>query len=236
MRFNTAEYAEYYHKQMVEAGYPGKLLPFILEQLKDFFSVLDIGAGTGFYLAESGHSVTAVEPSAEMLDMMKKNADTETLALIKICNTTCENWKGEVHDAAICIHSLYPMPDIKKAITLIDKSAEKKILIVRDARGMKTLTGIVRENLGISSNRDLNSEIADFLNELSVHWKIENIHEERKHAVIDIDHEADSILYQLKLDRSLRADVINIVKKEMHGSSGEYFFNAVYCDNAYIIN
>ena len=131
MRFNQAEYAEYYHKQMIEGGYPGKLLPFILNELEGSSTVIDIGSGTGFFsipLAEAGHRVTAVEPSAEMINIMKKNVSSEILSSIETCRMYWENWSGELHDAAICVHSLYPMPDIKKAIRLINESAGKKII------------------------------------------------------------------------------------------------------------
>jgi len=237
MRFNQAEYAEYYHKQMIEAGYPGKLLPFILNELEGSSTVIDIGSGTGFFsipLAEAGHKVTAVEPSAEMINIMKKNVSSEILSSIEICRMYWENWSGELHDAAICVHSLYPMPDVKKAVRLINESAGKKILIVRDAEKMKTLPGLVREKFGILSNRELNSEITAILNELSVSWKTVIINEERKHIINDLQHETDSILFQLKLDESLREDVFKIVNEAVNINSGMNFFNAIYSDNAYI--
>lgn len=237
MRFNQAEYAEYYHKQMVEAGYPGNLLPFVMKELEGSSAVIDIGSGTGFFsipLAEAGHTVTAVEPSEEMINIMKKNASHEALFSIEICRALWGDWAGKYHDAAICIHSLYPMPDIKKSILLMNESAGKKIIIVRDSGKMKTLPGIVREKLGILSNRDLNSEIKLILNELSANWKTVNIYEERKHPVSDIEHEADSILFQLKLDNSFRMDIMKIVSDVVINSSGITFFNAIYSDNAYI--
>lgn len=237
MRFNQAEYAEYYHKQMVDAGYPGNLLPFVMNELQGLSSVIDIGSGTGFFsipLAEAGHVVTAVEPSAEMINIMKKNAYLEILSSIEIFQISWGDWAGKYHDAAICVHSLYPMPDVKKSIRLINESADKKIVIVRESGKMKTLPGLVREKLGILSNRDLNSEIKLILDELSVKWKTVNIYEERKHPVSDIQHEADSILFQLKLDKSFREDVVSIVSDAVINNSGNTFFNAIYSDNAYI--
>jgi len=237
MRFNQIEYAEFYQQQMIDAGYPGDLLPFILKELENQSTVLDIGSGTGFFsipLAGAGHHVTAVEPSAEMINIMKKNLSDENLSLIKIFPAAWEHWKGAAHDAAICVHSLYPMHDIKKAISTINESAVKKIIIVRDSVSMKSLSGIVRDRLGISSNRDLNSEIINLLNELAVNWKVVNIHEERKHIISDLTHETDSILYQLKLDENFRDEIFTIIKSETDIRSGMYFFNAIYSDNAYI--
>jgi SAM-dependent methyltransferase len=237
MRFNQIEYAEYYHKQQVEAGYPGKLLPFVMRELEGFLTVLDIGAGTGLFskpLTEKGYSVTAVEPSAEMINIMQKNLTAENLSSIKICLTPWEDWTGGIHDAAICVHSLYPMSDIKKAVTLMNESARRKIIIIRDTSGMRTLSGIVREKLGLASNRDLNYELSVLLRELSIEWRVENIYEERRHIIKNIHDEADSIIYQLKLDVKFKNDVNDIIKSEIKSDINEEFFCAIYSDNAYI--
>jgi len=237
MRFNQTDYAQFYHRQMIDGGYPGKLLPFVIKELQDSLTVLDIGSGTGFFtipLAEAGHRVTAVEPSDVMIDVMMKNFSSVTLSTVEINRTLWENWSGEMHDAAISVHSLYPMPDVKKAVIHINNSAAKKIIIIRDSLNMVTLTGVVREKLGITSNRDLNDEINIILNEIEADWKVVNIYEERKHFIGDIQQEADSILYQLKLDQRFKNDICDVIKKEINTLSDRIFFNTIYSDNAYI--
>jgi SAM-dependent methyltransferase len=237
MRFNQSVYAEFYHKQQADGGYPGKLLPFILRELDGLRSVLDIGSGTGLIsipLASAGHRVSAVEPSREMINVMNKNIPREFIPFIKVFNTPWENWKGGMHDAAISVHSLYPMPDLKKAIDLMNSSAEKKIVIIRDTEKMKTLAGVVKRKLGIFLSHDLNHEILEILDMLGVDWKLEKIYEERKHPVKSIECEADSILYQLKLDESSREDVCGIIANEIFQTEEGIFFTSVFDDNAYI--
>ncbi len=238
MRFNRSEYADFYHMQMKESGYPGRLLPFVVNELRASSSVLDIGSGTGFFsipLASEGHTVTAVEPSPVMINIMTENTPPEIMPMIKICRSTWEEWEGERHDAAITVHSLYPMPDIKNALVRINRYAAKKIVIVRNTPGMRTMSGIVRERLGIASNRDLNAEIAFILDGLNVRWKVENIHEERRILFKSIEYETDAVLYQLKLDQGYREKIAEIIKQEVNIISGENFFYAIYSDNAYII-
>ncbi|MCL2155985.1 MAG: class I SAM-dependent methyltransferase [Leptospirales bacterium] len=237
MRFNQSEYAEFYHKQQLEAGYPGKLLPFILDELKDSNSIIDIGSGTGFFtipLAEAGHKVTSIEPSAEMINIMKRNSSHNILPLINISQSTWENWKGEFHDAAISVHSLYPMADIKESLNLINISAAKKIIIVRDSEKMKTITKIIREKFGIFTNIDLNRDIVLFLDERSIKYRVVNIYEERKHFINNIHQMADSVCYQLKLNESKSADVAEIIKDEIVSSASGDFFNTIYSDNVYV--
>ena len=237
MRFNQCEYAEFYYKQQLEAGYPGKLLPFVIDELKDSYTIIDIGSGTGFFsipLAVAGHRVTAIEPSAEMINIMKRNSAPDVLSSINICQSTWENWQGEFHDAAICIHSLYPMHNIKESLNLINSSALKKIIIIRDSARMKTISKIVRVKLGIFKDMDLNNEIKSFLDGKSIKYGVVNIHEERSHLIKDIAQETDSVSYQLKLSESEKKDVIKIIEEEIEKCATGNYFNTIYSDNAYV--
>jgi hypothetical protein len=237
MRFNESEFAEYYNSHQVRLGYPGRLLHFILGELKGLHTVIDIGSGTGLIsipLVSAGHKVTAVEPSMEMINVMIRNTPAEYKYSLEFFNTTWENWEGYFHEAAIMVHSVYSMKDIKKSMELMISFAAKRILIVRDSYHMKTLSGIMREKLGMTMNRDINNEICGILNSLSCNWKKENIYEERRYPLADMQSETDSIMYQLKLDDSFREKVEVFLAELICSSGSELFFNAVFSDNAYI--
>jgi len=237
MRFDQSKFAEFYNRQQIQGGYPGKLLPFILRELEGLHTVIDIGSGTGLIsipLVSAGCKVTAVEPSVEMITVMNRNTPAQYRSSLKSFNIAWEKWSGNLHDAAIMVHSVYPMKDIRKAIELMNFSAGKKILIVRDTIKMKTLSSVIKKRLGLLLSRDLNHEIAGILDNISPDWRIENIYEERKHPVKSIDDETDEIIYQLELDDTYREKVTGILNEIICLDGHEFFFNAVFSDNAYI--
>lgn len=237
MRFNEANYAEYYHRQMIDNGYPGKLLPFVEGELDGYSTVLDVGSGTGLFtipLAEIGHHITAVDPSREMLKILERSISVKLRPFIKISDNPWIEWNGEYHDALISVHSLYPMRDIEESLALMKRSAGKKIVIIRESSAMRTLSGLVRARLDISSNRDLNDEVSGILDRIAAGWKLVNIHEERKHFIHDAGSEAESLVFQLKLDPARTGEVSEIVKNEMVNDGGFNYFKTVYSDNAYI--
>ncbi|HOP62268.1 MAG TPA: class I SAM-dependent methyltransferase [Spirochaetota bacterium] len=237
MRFKNHDYAEFYDRQQTEAGYPGKLLAPVIEALKGFNSVIDIGAGTGFFtipLLESGHRVTVVEPASEMSDIILRKCPPGKREKLSVINDLWENWTGEKHDAAICIHSLYSMNNSRNAIELIHRNSEKRIIIVRESSEMKTLTGMTRAKLGIELSRDYNPEIVSALKELDVPFTVKNIMEQRPHRVIDPDRETGSVIYHLRLDESYKNRVRNIINELCSKDSRGIYFNAVYSDNIYL--
>lgn len=237
MRFRDHDFAEFYDMQQRDSGYPGALLEPVIESLEGLRSVLDIGSGTGFFtipLLEKGHVVTAVEPAPEMSALILKKCPPEMKSRLTVINDYWENWNGERHDAAICIHSLYPMTDCRKGIELIHRYADKRIIIVRESSEMTTLTGEIRKRLGITLNRDFNSEIRSVLESLRADFTVKKIVEERPHRITGIENEADSILYQLRLENSFRDKIIPLINELSQHTPDGVFFNAIYSDNMYI--
>lgn len=237
MKFDKKQFAILYHRQQEESGYPGKLLPFILDQLHGYTSVIDIGSGTGFFsipLADSGHIVTAVEPSEQMSHIMKTRYSSESPGRIILDNTIWENWNGTFHDASICIHSFYPLTDRKLSVKKMISFSRRRIIIIRNARQMKTMTGLVREELGLAGTPDHNDELLSIIKSLDVPCSITEIRDDRNIAISNIKEEAEFIVYRSGIEPGLSDNIIDILKKNSTYSGGQYIFHSCFCDNAYV--
>jgi len=106
---------------------PDPLLNFVLQSVDGNMTVLDIGAGSGRWtvpLAARAKSVTAVEPSTEMLDVLRDNMKSAK-ANIRIVQSSWEDAKVEVHDVAVCAHSMYSSPDLAAFVHKMERHARK---------------------------------------------------------------------------------------------------------------
>jgi SAM-dependent methyltransferase len=124
---------------------PDTLLDFVAEKLRPEHTVLDIGAGTGHFalpFARRVRSVTAVEPSASMADLLQKNAAAEGLNNIHLVDATWEAAQVEAHDAAFCSHAMYSSLDLVGFVRKMEwKARERCFLVMR----MPSHDGVMRE-------------------------------------------------------------------------------------------
>jgi SAM-dependent methyltransferase len=93
---------------------PDPLLDFVIDSIDNNTTVLDIGSGSGRWaipLARKAKSVTAVEPSDEMLEVIrgKTQSGPENITLVK---SSWEKANIGVHDIAVCAHAMYSSPDL----------------------------------------------------------------------------------------------------------------------------
>jgi len=105
------------------------LLEYVLNDLKPGETVLDIGAGTGRWtvpLAKKASQVTAVEPSAAMLDILKENAKEVGLTNVEIIQSTWEAARVTPHDIAVCAHAMYQTPDIVAFARQMEANAARR--------------------------------------------------------------------------------------------------------------
>ena len=89
-------------------------------------SILDIGAGTGRFslaLAPYAKYITAVEPSAAMMDFLRRDAVDKGLSNISYVQTTWQDAPEDLEaDIVICSHVLYPIRDIAPFLTKLQKA------------------------------------------------------------------------------------------------------------------
>ena len=237
MKFEERDFALNYQKQQREAGYPGSLLPFVMQRISRGSSVIDAGAGSGFFampMSKAGYRVTAVEPSVEMAGIMKTIHSEGGKGSLTIDISTWEDWNGPVHDASICIHSFYPMIDKKLAVEKMLRFSPYRIIIIRNSPGMKSITGKVREELGLGGTGDHNGLLVSILNELNVEFNITGITEQRDTVIVNPDDEAGAIIVRTDLDPAMKSEITEIIRKNSTYKAGKYIFNSVFCDNAYI--
>lgn len=87
-------------------------------------SVLDIGAGTGqwsLFFARMGADVTALEPSAGMRAVMRKNIEADPAAAkrIRIVDGRWPERGAERYDLSFCSHAMYEWDDLAGAVAAL---------------------------------------------------------------------------------------------------------------------
>lgn len=108
---------------------PDPLLNFVLQDIANSNTVLDIGAGSGRWsitIARIARSVTAVEPADHMLSMLRDNISAAGLNNVQIVQATWENAVVEPHDIVVCVHGIYFSPDFAAFVRKMEKYARKR--------------------------------------------------------------------------------------------------------------
>jgi len=108
---------------------PDPLLDFVLNETDEGETAIDIGPGTGRWtipLAKRLKSVTAVEPTPGMLDMLRENLDAAGLANVNILPRSWEDATPSIHDITFCAHGMYGSPDLASFVRKMECSARKR--------------------------------------------------------------------------------------------------------------
>jgi SAM-dependent methyltransferase len=119
---NTAEMQDLTQKQL------NRLL------LSSEYTVLDVGAGTGrltIPIAKRAKHVTALEPSANMMALLKANVQKEHIQNIEYIDRTIEELDAAaigVHDIVLASFSLL-MVDVEKALLKMDAAALRGVYL-----------------------------------------------------------------------------------------------------------
>jgi SAM-dependent methyltransferase len=94
---------------------PDSHLDFVLSTLSQTSTVMDIGAGSGRWtisLAGKVQSVTAIEPSEDMADLLQQKIGAGGLENVSIVRSTWETAEVAVQDVSVCAHAMYSSPDL----------------------------------------------------------------------------------------------------------------------------
>jgi SAM-dependent methyltransferase len=119
--------------------YPGKILDRIRDHVRQEYSVLDIGAGSGAFavpLAKLVHTVTAIEPSPEQINRLLGFARKEGLLNITTIQKTWEEINLQElnrHDIVIAAYSFFQMHDITPALKKMVDVAERWLFLIHFA-------------------------------------------------------------------------------------------------------
>ncbi|MFQ5585381.1 MAG: class I SAM-dependent methyltransferase [Thermodesulfobacteriota bacterium] len=113
--WNTIK-ARWYLKGLKYSTLPEKSLGIILSKTEGCSSFLDVGSGCGTLalpLAMAGKEVTAIDPSAPMIELLREEAAQRGLKNLKTLTTTWEEYDKAPHDVVVCAN----VPELIKGST-----------------------------------------------------------------------------------------------------------------------
>jgi SAM-dependent methyltransferase len=102
---------------------PDPLLDFVIQSIDNQTTVLDIGSGSGRWavpLTGKAKSVTAVEPSEEMLEVIRGKIQSGP-GTIKLVKSSWEDAQVDIHDIAVCAHAMYNSPDLAQFVGKMER-------------------------------------------------------------------------------------------------------------------
>jgi len=240
MIFNEKRMASEYEKRLSSEGYPGQLLDIIKSEISIYSTVIDIGAGTGFFtipLAKAGYSLTAIEPSPEMIKIMRSKITKGIFEKIRISNNSWEKWDGQNAEIILSIHSIYPMPDAEEAIRKMMKYADRVILLIKKGLDQMTLTSLLRDNLGCSKRSSVTGgSIRSILDANHINYTVREIIQERKSVFCDPDSEAEYYRYLLRAETEKFTEIRKFIVATANKIGDFYEYKSVYRDELFVLS
>jgi len=111
---------------------------FVLSMLQKHpgTTVIDIGAGTGAWallMAGAGATVTALEPSDAMCDILERKITAEKLTNVTVLQGSWPNVDVKAHDIAFASHSMYGVADFKGFVEKMMAVAGKTCMLLMRA-------------------------------------------------------------------------------------------------------
>ncbi|MDE3094540.1 MAG: class I SAM-dependent methyltransferase [Chloroflexota bacterium] len=108
-------------------------------------TLLDVGAGTGRHtlaLARHVGHITAVDPSAAMLGLLREDLAARTIENVTTVQAEWMSADVEPADFVICSHVLYPIADVVPFIRKLESSARERVFVYLRADPLATDFGL----------------------------------------------------------------------------------------------
>ncbi|MCK9225368.1 MAG: class I SAM-dependent methyltransferase [Candidatus Muirbacterium halophilum] len=215
--------------------------------IKSDYSFLDVGAGTGILsipLGNLSHKVTALDPSKNMLDILKtKSEETNACKYITLIN---KRWREaelekdyQIHDIAIAHRSLGMISldskmnsDFNDAIMKLHNSAKKAVFIFFP--GISDINTIISENLDYSKGkREAFSDfevsgdgIYNFVYTLGFYPRVDYIEIENIEHFNNVDEAVQKYMKYWKLDaKDDYSLVLDVLKQQRILDDDGYVFD-----------
>lgn len=234
MRFYEKPYVVEYDRRLSAEGYPGNLLDEINKEINSAGTVIDVGAGSGFFavpLARRGHRIIAIEPSPVMAGLLKTKLDNNISDLIEVNICGWETWPPVRAESLICVHSIYGINELEKAVIKMKECSDKAVVVIGAAEGSCTLSGIIRAAVKERKSReDLSGILPGILSGAGISFISREIEHRRENRFTDIRSEADFYCFWNGIDASKRDIVENIIRENSGLSGGSYVFSGLYRD------
>ncbi|MBI5561285.1 MAG: methyltransferase domain-containing protein [Deltaproteobacteria bacterium] len=128
--------ANWYRRGLDYSGLSEAALKVMLPRLAGVKTILDVGAGCGTLaipLAREGFSVTALEPSIAMLDILKAECRKEGIRKIKAVNASWGEAPVKPHDAILCANVPELLKEPEAFIKGADALAKKAVFLIVNA-------------------------------------------------------------------------------------------------------
>ncbi|MCE5215196.1 MAG: class I SAM-dependent methyltransferase [Methanobacterium sp.] len=174
-----------------EYGYQLDHLLALEDSLKEGFSILDIGAGTGFFIRDflkrcriNPSHYTAIEPSKDHVNKLKRNLDEFSLELNAYNNIfTPETVLDRKFDLIIMSHSLYwflpdPEPYILNALKFMENNGRLVMYLQTPYTASHILNLLFDKKLpkNRAPSHEINSwAVMDILDKNNIKYEISNL-------------------------------------------------------------
>ncbi len=200
---------------MKKDDYPEELVSKI--RIEEGDTVLDIGCGNGAItipLAKKAKSVTALDISVNMLNILQEKAAAEKLTNIEIINKAIEDVEvSEIgyHDIVVASRSLNGIPDIQPVLEKIDKIAQKYVYITFWGVDNREFENEISKLLGKETHKHPDyTIIINILQEMGIQANLEPLKSNTRNFYSNMEEALDRIEWRVG---ELNGDERNLVKE-----------------------